>query len=82
MEELKKISHETLRASLRRGAFRFYFRKISGDLRVAIGTLNMEKIPKLSHPKGGKISDKQTAYYDLVKGEWRSVSKSQEIWKE
>ena len=77
---LKKISHETLREMLQQGAQKFYFRKVKGELRIALGTLNLSRIPNASHPKGGNISDKQIAYFDLTKGAWRSVSISQEVW--
>lgn len=80
MSALKQITHETLKESLRKGSFKFYFRKVSGEIRIALGTLDLSRVPNDQHPKGGKISDRQIAYYDLEKGEWRSVSKSQEIW--
>lgn len=82
MSSLKKITIDELRSSLRRGTFRFYYRKTNGDLRAAIGTLQLERIPESSRPKGGKISERQLPYYDLERGEWRSVSKMQEIWSE
>lgn len=82
MAALKQISHEELKTGLRNGAFKFYFRKVSGELRIAMGTLDLSRVPNTQHPKGGKISDRQVAYYDLEKGQWRSVSKSQEIWVE
>lgn len=82
MSALKQISHEELKTGLRSGSFKFYFRKIGGELRIAIGTLDLSRVPEGKHPKGGKISDRQVAYYDLEKGEWRSVSKSQEVWVE
>jgi hypothetical protein len=77
---LKKISHETLKQKLQQGAQKFYFRKVKGELRIALGTLDLSRIPNAFHPKGGKISDKQVSYFDLTKGAWRSVSVSQEIW--
>lgn len=82
MPTLRKISPEQLKTGLRSGSFKFQFRKVSGEFRVALGTLDLSRIPNSQHPKGGKISDKQIAYYDLEKCEWRSVSKSQEIWVE
>jgi hypothetical protein len=80
MASLTKISHDELRQKLHQGSIRFYFRKIKGELRIALGTLDLTRIPNSNHPKGGKISDAQVAYYDLEKGGWRSVSKSQEVW--
>ncbi len=80
MASLTKISHDELKNRLRQGAAKFYFRKVGGELRIALGTLDLSRIPNSNHPKGGKISDSQVAYYDLEKGAWRSVSTTQEIW--
>jgi len=75
-----QINHTELREKLQNGAVKFYFRKVGGALRIALGTLDLNRIPNQNHPKGGKISDKQVAYFDLEKGAWRSVSNSQEVW--
>jgi hypothetical protein len=80
MSSLKNITHQELKEKLNQGAVKFYFKKIKGELRIALGTLDLSRIPNQNHPKGGKISDKQVAYYDLEKGSWRSVSKTQEVW--
>ena len=80
MRSLSKISHEDLKEKLRLGSVRFYFRKVSGELRIALGTLNLQHIPTLQHPKGGKAPNNCTVYYDLEKNLWRSISKTQEIW--
>lgn len=80
MSSLTSITHEDLKIRLRQGSQKFYFRKVGGELRIALGTLDLSRVPEGKLPKGGKISDKQVAYYDLEKGEWRSVSKSQEVW--
>lgn len=80
MASLTRITHEELKTRLHQGSSKFYFRKVGGELRIALGTLDLSRIPNGNHPKGGKISDKQVAYYDLEKGAWRSISKSQEVW--
>ena len=80
MPSLTSITHEQLQERLRAGSAKFYFRKVGGELRIALGTLDLSRIPNSNHPKGGKISDKQVASYDLEKGSWRSVSVTQEIW--
>ena len=80
MASLTKITHDELKNRLRQGSAKFYFRKVGGELRIALGTLDLSRIPNDNHPKGGKISDSQVAYYDLEKGAWRSVSTTQEIW--
>ena len=80
MSALKQITHDELREKLRTGAQKFYFRKVGGELRIALGTLDLTRVPEANQPKGGKISENQVAYYDLEKGAWRSVSKTQEVW--
>jgi|LauGreDrversion4_2_1035121.scaffolds.fasta_scaffold17827_8 hypothetical protein len=80
MASKTKISHPDLKKKLQGGSLKFYFRKVGGELREAIGTLDLNRIPNANHPKGGKVSGTQTAYYDLEKGAWRSVSETQEIW--
>jgi hypothetical protein len=80
MASLTQITHEQLQERLRLGSAKFYFRKVDGELRIALGTLDLSRVPEGQLPKGGKISEKQVAYYDLEKGEWRSVSKTQEVW--
>jgi hypothetical protein len=80
MASKTKITHADLKTKLKTGSLKFYFRKVGGDLREAIGTLDLSRVPSIHQPKGGKVSGDQTAYYDLEKGSWRSVSSSQEIW--
>lgn len=77
---LKRITHSELKDLLNSGSVRFYFRKVGGDLRSASGTLDLDRVPQKDQPKGGKAPNSTTAYYDLEKGAWRSVSESQEIW--
>jgi len=80
MSDFKKITHDDLKKGLKTGAFKFYFRKVGGSLRIALGTLDLDRVPSLHHPKGGTSPGAKTSYYDLEKGAWRSVSESQEIW--
>jgi hypothetical protein len=80
MTSLKKITHPELRNRLRAGTQKFYFRKVGGELRIAMGTLDLDRVPRVAQPKGGRGPASCTAYYDLEKGAWRSVSESQEIW--
>lgn len=75
-----KITHTDLKNKLKGGSLKFYFRKVNGELREALGTLDLSRIPSVGQPKGGSVPGDQTAYYDLEKGAWRSVSSSQEIW--
>lgn len=82
MASLNQITHEDLKIKLRLGAVKFYFRKVGGQLRIAIGTLDLSRLPSDKQPKGGKGPNRCTSYYDLEKGDWRSISESQEIWIE
>ena len=64
-----------LRKLLRKKVLNFEFIKLNGEKRPARGTTMMSKIPAKDHPKGtGKSSPKVATFYDLDKGEWRSVS--------
>jgi hypothetical protein len=80
MADFKKITHDDLKKGLKSGSFKFYFRKVGGSLRIALGTLDLDRVPTLDHPKGGTSPGAKTSYDDLEKGAWRSVSESQEIW--
>lgn len=80
MASKTKITHEQFKTKLKGGSLKFYFRKVGGDLREAIGTLDLNRIPNINHPKGGVKPGNATSYYDLEKGAWRSVSETQEIW--
>jgi hypothetical protein len=80
MASLTKISHDELKDRLHSGSAKFYFRKVGGELRIALGTLDLSRVPSQNQPKGGTKPGNATAYYDLEKGAWRSVSDTQEIW--
>ena len=80
MGSMKTITHDQLKDNLRKGSFNFYYKKVNGDLRKAMGTLDLGRIPSISHPKGGSLLGGQTAFYDLEVGDWRSISSSKEIW--
>lgn len=80
MAALKPITHSDLRDKLKNGSVKFYFRKVGGELRIAMGTLDLEQVPEKGQPKGGKGPANCTSYYDLEKGQWRSISQTQEVW--
>ena len=80
MAQLTPITHQTLGERLRNGTVKFYFRKTNGDLRIALGTKDLTRIPRTGQPKGGNAPVGVTAFYDLEKSDWRSVSHTQEIW--
>ena len=78
---LEPISPSALREALNKGTIQFAFRKKDGNLRIALGTTNMELVPVDDHPKGtGKSSSKQVPYFDLKKNSWRSVSAVEPIY--
>lgn len=80
MATMIPISHDTLRDRLRNGAVKFFFKKVSGELRQALGTTDLARIPSSGQPKGGKKPEGVTTFFDLEKSMWRSVSHSQQIW--
>jgi len=80
MNNLNEITHSDLKQKLRQGTVKFYYRKLSGELRVAVGTLDLNKLPQDKLPKGGTKYGNATSYFDLEKGEWRSVSENQNVW--
>jgi hypothetical protein len=75
------IDAEDLRKRLHEGDVKFQFKKKNGDMRDAVGTTNLESVPESSHPSGDRDSSpKVVVFFDLDKGEWRSVSKDTEIY--
>jgi hypothetical protein len=75
------ISVPELRDLLHKKVINFEFIKLDGEVRPAKGTTMMKYIPGDQQPTGeNPSSDKVAAFYDLSKGEWRSVSnRSDEI---
>lgn len=64
-----------LKASLKAGkTIRVVFTKKDGSERTMIGTTNMDRIPKVDHPRTDKAASPGVQrIYDLEIGEWRSV---------
>lgn len=79
--ELQAIDPSELRALLNQGVTQFAFRKVGGNLRLAIGTTNLDNIPAQHHPIGVGATGSQVCYFDLEKQEWRSVSSRSQIYK-
>lgn len=78
---LNPISHEVLRTKLNEGTVQFAFKKLNGDLRIAIGTTDLELVPLDHHPqRKRKASQMAVPYFDLSKNQWRSVSTAKEIF--
>ena len=80
--ELQAISPSELRALLNEGVTNFAFRKVGGNLRLAMGTTNLDSIPAQHHPNGVGHSGSNVKYFDLEKQAWRSVSSAVSIYKQ
>jgi len=78
---LKPISADELREKLNEGTVQFAFKKIGGDLRTATGTTHLDTVPVENHPTSGKAAPSGIVpFFDIVKGAWRSVAVTQEIF--
>ena len=70
-----------LKEMLRTGLVQFAFVKKDGTLRTAMGTTNLTHIPADQHPQGVReASPKVVTFWDLLSGEWRSVSINSQIF--
>jgi hypothetical protein len=79
MNPIKKhqapVTPSELKEMLHSGLVQFAFIKKDGVLRTAMGTTNLRHIPADQHPKGiREASQKVVCFWDLLSGEWRSVS--------
>lgn len=63
-------------AALKKGAtVKVVFIKKDGSERTLIGTINLENIPKIDHPRTDRASAQGVQrIYDLEIGEWRSIT--------
>ena len=64
-----------LKAAMRSGIVKFYFRKVDGTLREAYGTLKAELLPK-TEGTGRKPGDTVQVYYDTEKQAYRCFKKA------
>lgn len=60
-----------LKQEMNKRIVKFYFQKISGEVREAWGTLAVDKIPAIASTDNRKKNDSVQTYYDTVKEEWR-----------
>ena len=60
-----------LKKELSKRIVKFYFQKVSGEIREAWGTLASDKIPAIAGSDNRKKNDSVQTYYDTVKEEWR-----------
>ena len=77
---IPQASVEDLKNKLKSGPVHFAFRKKDGSLRLAYGTLDLDKIPSDQQPKGNEASPKILPFYDLEKFAWRSIQVGQLIF--
>ena len=70
---------KNLKVKLSEGATKFAFVKKDGSVRIALGTTNLQIVPRDKHPKGNKASDKVVTFFDLEKQAWRSLSNETEF---
>lgn len=76
-----KVNADELRIMLHEGNVHFQFVKSNGELREATGTTLLDNVPSDSHPKGVRDSSSNViVFFDLDKGEWRSVKRDSEIY--
>lgn len=73
---------EELNGKLKLGEVWFAYKKKNGDIRIALGTTNLDEIPEEDEPVGGESKDPYKAYYDLMKGEWRCFLPENLLWYE
>lgn len=60
-----------LKAKMKKGVVRFYYRKVNGELREAFGTLSDKRAPETKET-GRKANNTLQTYYDTEREEWRS----------
>lgn len=77
MSEAMKVSWSIfkLKAKLKVGIVRFYFRKVDGSTREAFGTLSERLMPEMKGT-GRKANETLFTYFDTEKGEYRSFKKA------
>lgn len=73
-----KIAWANFRLKLRMktSVVTFYYRKVDGSVRRAVGTLRVDLIPARTDGTGRRQSDEVQVYYDSEKSAWRSFRKS------
>lgn len=64
-----------LKAEMKQRIVRFYYRKVSGDVREAFGTLQEKLLPP-TQGSGRKPNDTLFTYFDTEKEEYRSFKRA------
>jgi WYL_2, Sm-like SH3 beta-barrel fold len=73
---MKTINIELLKEILTMEKVYFEYKKRDGTVRKAFGTLQYAFIPEDKHPKDSLYESSNVRFFDLEKGEWRSISKN------
>ena len=69
-----------LREMLKNSVVSFRFVKKNGELRLAMGTTDLNRIPSELHPKTNRpVNNKSVNFFDVEKQAWRSVSVNSEL---
>jgi hypothetical protein len=74
---MRKITVDELFENLKKTTVEFSYVKNDGTVRKAKGTLKTSLIPENKRPKNEDDANtpEKLSYFDLDKGQWRSVSK-------
>jgi len=77
MSEALKVAwaNMKLKAKMKAGIVKFYFRKVDGSIREAYGTLSAKLMPQTSG-SGRKSNETIQVYYDTEKSEYRSFKRA------
>lgn len=77
MSEALKVSwaNYKLKQAMKNKIVKFYYRKVSGEIREAFGSLQ-EKLLPATKESGRKPNDTLFTYFDTEKGEYRSFKKA------
>ena len=77
---MEKVRPEKLQEMLREGVVVFTFKKLDGTMRASMGTTKLDQIPEDQVPNGNGTAGNKVSFFDLEKKEWRSVSKTSDIY--
>ena len=77
MSEAMKVAwaNYKLKQAMKNTIVRFYYRKVSGEIREAFGSLQDKLLPSTSGT-GRKPNETLFTYFDTEKGEYRSFKKA------
>ena len=77
MSEAMKVAwaNYKLKQAMKNKIVRFYYRKVSGEIREAFGSLQDKLLPP-TQGTGKKANDTLFTYFDTEKGEYRSFKKA------